>query len=64
MGKKIEVSKEKEDDGSIPDPDKEKFGESGVKLLNLIAEILVENALNSATGPDSVAEDKLKKIKS
>lgn len=48
----MRVEKKKMISENLPEKEKEKFGESGIKLLNLIAEILVENALKASTGKE------------
>jgi len=47
---KVKKEKVKKKKMNNTDFDQKKFGESGINLLNLIAEILVEKALKSASG--------------
>jgi len=56
--------KEKKDYENFRDKDKENFGESGVKLLNLIAEILAETALQEGVSDNSDTDNSKIKLRS
>lgn len=50
---KVKKYKVRENKAETTDFYQKKFGESGINLLNLIAEILVEKALKTAAGKGS-----------